>query len=320
MTDTSEDNVLSGNSTANVLLDGKGTDGNVVAGDFIGTTVSGDILPAFNTKYTKNAGIYNDYILTSTGVVIQGGASNNTVGGTSPYSYDVISGNGQGGVVITGVGTGDNVVEGDLIGTAAGGYTALPNGASRGTAAEESGVVIQAGATGNTVGGTSALAADVISGNDGDGVVITGAGTNANLVEGDLIGTSVSGDDEAVPNGGVYGYYVTYGLSGMGVVIQGDAAANTVGGSSAGAGNVISGNYADGVWLTSGALANQVEGNDIGTAPDDQGSMANGGSGVVIDAGSGDNTIGGAVAAAGNVIADNGARASTSRRMRPPAT
>ncbi len=37
-----ETNVVSGNTEANVLIDGAGTDGNVVAGDWIGTTVTGD--------------------------------------------------------------------------------------------------------------------------------------------------------------------------------------------------------------------------------------------------------------------------------------
>ena len=52
-----------------------------------------------------------------------------------------------------------------------------------------------------------------------------------------------------------------------------------------------------------GALANQVEGNDIGTAEDGVGgSLPNAFFDIFIDTGAGDNTIGGAVAAAGNFI------------------
>ena len=39
-----ERNILGGNAAANVSLSGVGTDGNVVAGDFIGADVTGQVI------------------------------------------------------------------------------------------------------------------------------------------------------------------------------------------------------------------------------------------------------------------------------------
>ena len=44
--DAAERNLISGNRFAGVWINGQGTDGNVVAGNLIGTSVTGDIDPA----------------------------------------------------------------------------------------------------------------------------------------------------------------------------------------------------------------------------------------------------------------------------------
>ena len=49
------------------------------------------------------------------------------------------------------------------------------------------------GASNNTIGGTTAAARNVIAGNAGNGVYISGAGTTGNLVAGDYIGTNAAG-------------------------------------------------------------------------------------------------------------------------------
>ena len=82
------------------------------------------------------------------------------------------------GVLIPG-GVG-NSVSGSFIGLAADGVTGLPNGGS--------GVVIQGGAQGAGVGVNGG---NVISGNPGDGVTVTGS-VQAQI-RGNLIGTSASG-------------------------------------------------------------------------------------------------------------------------------
>ena len=78
--------------------------------------------------------------------------------------------------------------------------------------------------TGNTVGGTAAGAANVISGNSGSGVFLGGANTSANLVQGNLVGTD-STATIAVGN--------TFG-----VTIANGANNNTIGGTDPTAANV----------------------------------------------------------------------------------
>ena len=122
-----------------MYLIGSGTSGNVVLGNLIGTDING----------TANLGN------TVSGVLIQNQATANTVGGTSSGAANVLSGNGT-GVYLGGSGTSGNVVLGNLIGTDIHGTANLGNIAA---------VLIRNGATGNTVGGTSSGAANVISGN-----------------------------------------------------------------------------------------------------------------------------------------------------------
>ena len=56
------------------------------------------------------------------------------------------------------------------------------------------GVLIAAGSSANTIGGTTAAARDVISSKAQWGVYIEDSGTSYNLVEGDYIGTDASGN------------------------------------------------------------------------------------------------------------------------------
>src|SRR5262249_18278717 len=133
---------------------------------------------------------------------------------------NLVSGNGQSGVEITGAGTSGNLVAGNLIGTDVNGTQALANIAD--------GVIADGGASANTIGGTNPAARNLISGKGRTGVEPNGAGASANLVVGNFIGTDVNAT-AALANGR------------DGVLIQ-DAAGNTVGGSAAAARNVISGN------------------------------------------------------------------------------
>ena len=145
--------------------------GNIIEGNFIGTNVVG----------TLDLGNAED------GVDIR--ASNNTVGGLAAGARNVISGNGARGVVIQ-VGSG-SLVLGNLIGTDASGMVDLGN--------TQEGVVIR-GVPRNTIGGTSANARNIISGNRG-GVLIKNIpafpccnNATGNLVQGNFIGTTVDGN------------------------------------------------------------------------------------------------------------------------------
>jgi parallel beta-helix repeat protein len=188
-------NTISANAMYGVLIEYSGSTGNVVQGNAIGTVVGN----------------------TLGGVKIDLGANGNTIGG-STATGNVISGNGGPGVIITGSGSSNNVVAGNDIGVLSDGKTGLDNMGD--------GVAINGGATGNTVGGTTASAANTIANNTGNGVSISDSGTSGNVVEGNYIGTN-AGAATKIGNGG------------DGVEVFNSASGNTIGGTASGAGNVI---------------------------------------------------------------------------------
>jgi CSLREA domain-containing protein len=169
-------------------------------------------------------------------------APNNTVGGTAAEARNVISGNDGFGIRnFYGAG---NRVEGNYIGTDASGQRGLGNSLS--------GVYIYE-AHSNTVGGTAEGARNVISGNNLDGIRIYGSESFGNRALGNYIGTDASGSS-------------ALGNASHGVFIEG-ASDNTVGGTAAGARNVISGNGHQGIRITifsvDNALGNAILSNSI---------------------------------------------------------
>ena len=198
------------------------------------------------------------------GVAVSGGATNNTVGGTTTGARNIISGNGVVGVFFTNTGTTGNTAAGNSIGTNAAGTAALANAIY--------GVVISEGASGNVIGGSTTAARNVISGNTAFGIVISDSGSDANLVAGNFIGTNAAGT-AAVANGQ------------GGVIITSSASDNTVGGATASSLNVIAGNTSDGVEITgTGTSSNVVAGDCIGTNVTGTVAIANA-TGVQLDSG-----------------------------------
>ena len=222
---------------------------------------------------------------------IEDGATANTVGGTAAGARNVISGNGGNGVHISNSGTSQNVVVGNYIGTDVTGTTATGKD-NKPLGNASNGVKIDDGATANTIGGTDAGSLNLISGNLVEGVAISDPGTSQNVVEGDYIGTDVTGKTAKDGQGN------SLGNAGDGVGISNGATANTIGGTVAGSLNVISGNTLNGVKITdAGTSQNLIAGDYIGTdatgatAKDAKGnSLGNGANGVEID--SDKNTIG----------------------------
>ena len=92
------------------------------------------------------------------------------------------------------------------------------------------------------------------------------------------------------------------GNGGEGVLITSNGANNLIGGTTAAARNVISGNRT-GVTLFLGATGNLVQGNLIGTMPDGVTGAGNTFAGVYISSTAANNTIGGTAPGAGNTIA-----------------
>src|SRR5215471_13057850 len=243
------------------------SNGNVITGNFIGTNTAGT---AALPNGSEGVGA----------VIIGGTSSNNTIGGTTPAARNLISGNVGEGVFIQ-LGTG-NTVQGNLIGTDVTGTSALGN-TDRG--------VLTTGVN-TLIGGTTVDARNVISANN-RGVDLNGG--SSSTVQGNFIGTNVTGTSAlSNPNAGVN---LNTGLSN-----------NLIGGLAATAGappgNLISGNAGNyGLILGGGASGNFVQGNIIGA--DITGTQSLGNLGGIMISGPG-NTVGGATAGAGNIIAFNG--------------
>ncbi|MBA2556506.1 MAG: CSLREA domain-containing protein, partial [Chloroflexi bacterium] len=261
-------NVISGNLQEGMTINFAAATDNRVEGNYIGTDITGTVALGNGPGFR--------------GIVLGNGAPNNIIGGTADGAGNVISGNGV-GMYIHAAGTSGNRVEGNRIGANATGTASLPN--------LNSGIVIWGGATDNIIGGTAVGSRNQISGNNGHGVDIFGAGTSGNVVAGNLIGTNSSGS-MALSN------------SNTGIRIGDAASGNTIGGTSPGAGNVISANGAFGLEVRGSDTI--VQGNLIGTDSSGTVDLGNGNSGVAVYGAN--NTVGGTAAGAGNTIAFNSGR------------
>jgi hypothetical protein len=281
-------NVVSGNASAGIILEGASATGNVVTGNYIGTNAAG-------TGDINGTGQSSG----ASGVVIYSGASGNRIGTNADGSNDaaernVISGNNWYGVELIGTGTTNNVVQGNYIGTTASGLAALGNSLG--------GVSFWNGASGNQVGSGLAGAGNVISGN-GTGVQIANGVTN-NKLQGNLIGLGADGS-AALANSGV-GVYFSNGSTTA--TVSGNLIGTDANGvNDAGERNVISANFRGVAGQNAEVTGNTIAGNYIGT--DATGTLARGNvsSGVYFDTGANGNTVGGTAAGAGNLIAFNGA-------------
>lgn len=312
-----EFNLISGNGTAGINVTGT-TTALVIAGNYIGTNAAGSGAIA-NTTF---------------GVWLRG--TGNTLGGTTAASRNLISGNGNGGVILQGS---NNSIAGNYIGSNAAGTAAIANGgagiraitasggsiggnvagagnlisgnASNGISldADTSALVISGnligtnaagtaavgnlgsgvaiGGTNHTLGGTTAAARNVISGNTSVGAVLQGSGS---IVRGNYIGSNASGG-AAIANG-------SGGIRAIGTT------SGTIGGTSAGAGNLISGNASNGISLDANTGSLVITGNLIGTNAAGTAALPNQGSGVAI--GGNGHIIGGSTAAERNLISGNG--------------
>jgi hypothetical protein len=250
--------------------------GNLVAGNFIGTDVTG-------TTALGNAG---------SGVLILS-TPNNLIGGTAAGAGNTISGNRGNGIVITGATSTANSIQGNFIGTDGTGTTTT-DGHGMALGNSGNGVLID-GAPSNAIGGTLQGSGNVISGNTGDGILIRSSGTSAITIQGNFIGTDLTGQ-AALPN-------LSNGVEVAGVP------GTTIGGSAAGAVNVIAGNAGDGIYLHgSGATGTTVQGNYIGTNASQAETLGNGRYGVYVS--TSQNVIGAPVGSTdqslGNWIAFNG--------------
>ncbi len=243
-----------------------------------GTVVSGNGADGILVYYTST--IVNTFIgtdptgtfaipNTSCGVRLNTGV-NSVVGGTAEGAGNLISGNGGAGVCAY---ADNGFIYGNKIGTNLAGTAAIPNG-SAGIDAHD----------GVTIGSASG-GGNLISGNTGPGIRGNGS---ANFIRANYIGTNAAGT-AALANGG------------SGIQLMSTSSSTTIGGTSAGARNVISGNGLHGI--ASSDPFSSIVGNYVGTDATGTFAVPNGASGIWTDGISAQ--IGNGTPGGGNLISGN---------------
>ena len=154
-----------------------GTSQLYVYGNFIGTTIDGNALPGVGNSDSA----------------LRSGYAFAQIGGVQPWQRNLLSGGGNFGVLIAG----PAIVEGNLIGTDASGTQAIPNG----TSGNGPGVTIPSDVANIRIGGVSADARNLISGNHTFALVINNSVDAVGVeIKGNYIGTDWSGL-HPLPNG-----------------------------------------------------------------------------------------------------------------------
>jgi len=254
-------NLIAGNSSAGILLEGAGTTGTLIYGNRLGVDAAGNRL--------ANG---------ASSVAVVGSAAGTQIGGRQAGEGNVIGGSFDQGIYLAN--TVQTKIRGNRIGT---------NPAGTAKSANHHGVFVTGSNAGLQIGGSEAGEGNQISGNNGDGIRLSST-TGAIVIAGNLIGTDAAGA-AALSNGGS-GIYVSQS---PGVLI---------GGATAAARNVLSGNSGLGVWVTGASSTGVVlQGNYVGPRADGQGGVGNGSGGVMVDGGAADVVVG--VAGSGNVISGN---------------
>lgn len=227
--------------TYGIQVSGSTSTGWVIAGNYIGT----------NEDASDTAGCY-------IGVEFLNYAGHATIGGLNAADRNIISGNEHIGLRL--LSSSYNTVINNYIGIDRTGTFALRN---------YDGLSLEAYTQYNQIGGNTAAARNVISGNVAYGLPLIGYDTQHNVIQGNYIGTNAAGT-AAVAN--------TYGI-----LFDDGSHYNTVGGFGNGEGNLLSGNTGYGLFLyNNGTTENWCYGNLIGTNFSGISAVPNG-NGVVID-------------------------------------
>ena len=227
-----------------VTLDGGGSVANAFVVDAAGVTIKNLAIGHFSGAGVVLEGgggdaLVGNYIgLDSTGTMANAnfGAGVSILSGNNTLTGNVISGNFGDGVDVTGDG---NKLFGNFIGTDVSGLVAIGNG--------DSGVAVDH-ATNTVIGGVTADLRNLISGNGLDGVTYTNDTGMGNVLQGNLIGTDVTGMSPL--GNGVDG--VDLGTS-DGLVVSNLTILN----------NVLSGNFGDGSFIKNGT-SNTIQGTGSG--------------------------------------------------------
>lgn len=281
-----EANVISGNSAGPGLFMGfQNVQDTVIQGNKIGVDITGTVaLPNGIGLVT-----FTDNPVTFINGTILGGAN--------AGEGNVISANLGGGVGLQ-INCNDSVIKGNFIGTDITGTVALGNG---------SGISIQG--NNNIIGGSTAAERNIISNNNGSGIVLDRSSSN-NIITGNYIGVDITG---AVAMGNTNNGVEINGYD-FGALTPFPSNNNSIGGSLAGQRNIISNSGSSGILLNLGVNDTVIQNNYIGV--DVTGTVDFGNNNVGVQVQGYDFTnqitvpsnrtiIGGATAGQGNIIAGN---------------
>jgi hypothetical protein len=188
--------------------------GDTLSGNFIGTDVTGTVAEG-------NTGA-DVWALYSSGAIVGGTTpdARNVISGTINTAQGFALGNTGEGILDQGSGT---TIEGNFVGTDAGGTQSLANSQAG----------IWADGTNLALGGTAAGARNVVSGNTGNGNMFVEY-TTGTKIQGNYIGTDATGKHAVLAPGAA--------SPGIYLETQGVPQSVVIGGTTAGAGNLISGN------------------------------------------------------------------------------
>jgi CSLREA domain-containing protein len=176
-------NVIAASVTDGVRLDGPLDTGDTIQANDIGTDADGD--PGLGNGA---GGVDFYYSHSETG---NEAPSDVTIGGSTASVRNVISGNGGAGIHIDGAG--GNLITGNIIGADPSGTKPLHN--------RDDAIQI-ASSPDNTIGGSDVAQRNIIAG-DKNGVLIDGAPSTGNTVEGNLIGVDQAGDKLGIGSNGI---------------------------------------------------------------------------------------------------------------------
>ncbi|MCE3226984.1 MAG: hypothetical protein K0S32_1535 [Bacteroidetes bacterium] len=220
-------NLISGTmgSGTKIMLTSTSATANIIRGNIIGLQSDG-------TSLVSGAG-------SAYGIYMQNSAGSNTIGGIQSGEGNLISGNYQHGALIY---TSNNVIQGNYIGCAGSGLSAITSNP------QSNGISMYSGNS-NIVGGSSSAARNLISGNSNVGIDCWAA---SNQIKGNFIGVNKIGN-------------ASFGGQGSGISIS-NGGNNFIGGLTVGEGNLISGHAGFGILLASytAAIGTSVLQNTIG--------------------------------------------------------
>ncbi|HEX4631795.1 MAG TPA: CSLREA domain-containing protein, partial [Chthoniobacterales bacterium] len=279
-----------GAGPANGLILGPGTDGSTIRGLVVdrfandgivihsnGNTISGNFIGVDPTGTTRMPN--GSFPGSGAGVFVQN-AGGNTIGGPAPVDRNVLSGNALSGVRIVGelnFPANENIIQGNFIGVAADGKSSVGNRTEPAPApggAEGNnlyGIEISGG-NNNTIGGSTAGSRNVI-GLCGDGIVLDN-GAQGNIIQGNFSGV---GADGVTPVGNILHGIALRSSNGFQAPLgppqpnEPGVSFNLIGGTAAGAGNLVEFNGTGGIAVfgnpvsASGQpnVSNAIEGNSI---------------------------------------------------------